>query len=84
MLPPSPNDDRVRRDVFIAIYHFAPLQHYGVGSNRPIHIIVNRGHVTLEGVVDRESDKNMAGVRANGVPGIFSVQNNLVVPGKRR
>jgi hyperosmotically inducible periplasmic protein len=60
------------------------LQHYGVGSNRPIHIIVNRGHVTLEGVVDRQADKNIAGIRANGVPGVFSVQNNLVVPGKGR
>src|ERR1051326_2776516 len=82
ILPVSPNDDRLRRDVFVAIYRYAPLQHYGVGSNRPIHIIVNRGHVTLEGVVDRAADKNMAGIRANGVPGVFSVQNNLLVPGK--
>ncbi|HET9837499.1 MAG TPA: BON domain-containing protein [Candidatus Angelobacter sp.] len=84
VLPPSPNDDRLRRDVFIAIYRYAPLQHYGVGSNRPIRIIVNRGHVSLEGVVDRQSDKNLAGIRANGVPGVFSVENNLVVPGKGR
>jgi hyperosmotically inducible protein len=84
VLPPSPNDDRLRRDVFNAIYRYGPLQHYGVGSNRPIHIIVNRGHVTLEGVVDREADKNLAGLRANGVFGVFSVQNNLVVPGKTR
>lgn len=84
ILPVSPNDDRLRRDVFLAIYRFAPLQHYGVGSNRPIRIIVNRGHVTLEGVVDRQADKNMAGIRANGVAGVFSVQNNLVVPGKGR
>ena len=84
VLPPSPNDDRLRRDVFIAIYRYGPLQHYGVGSNRPIRIIVNRGHVTLEGVVDRQSDKNMAGIRANGVFGVFSVQNNLMVPGKGR
>ncbi len=83
VLPPSPNDDRLRRNVFIAIYHYGPLQHYGVGSNRPIRIIVNRGHVMLEGVVDREADKNMADIRANGVPGAFSVQNNLVVPGKK-
>lgn len=82
VLPLSPNDDRLRRDVFRAIYLYGPLQHYGIGSNRPIHIIVNRGHVTLEGVVDRESDKNMAGMRANEVFGVFSVQNNLVVPGK--
>jgi hyperosmotically inducible protein len=84
VLSPSPNDDRLRRDVFIAIYRYGPLQHYGVGSNRPIRIIVNHGHVTLEGVVDRQADKNMAGLRANGVPGVFSVQNNLVVPGKTR
>lgn len=82
VLPPSGNDDRIRRDVFNAIYRYAPLQHYGVGSNRPIRIIVNHGNVTLEGVVDRESDKNMAGIRANGVPGVFSVRNNLAVPGK--
>ena len=80
--PTSGNDDRLRRDLFIAIYRYEPLQHYGVGSNRPIRIIVNHGNVTLEGVVDRESDKNMAGLRANGVPGVFSVRNNLVVPGK--
>ena len=84
VLPPSPNDDRLRRDVFVAIYRYAPIQHYGMGSNRPIHIIVNRGHVTLEGVVDRQSDKNLAGLRANGVPGVFSVDNNLLVPGKGR
>ncbi|HXO37571.1 MAG TPA: BON domain-containing protein [Candidatus Acidoferrum sp.] len=84
VLPPSSFDDRLRRDVFDAIYRYAPLQHYGVGSNRPIRIIVNHGNVTLEGVVDRESDKNMAGLRANGVAGVFSVRNNLVVPGKTR
>ena len=84
VLPTSLNDDQLRRDVFRAIYRFGPLQHYGVGSNRPIHIIVNRGHVTLEGVVDRVADKNMAGIRANEVAGVFSVENNLVVPGKGR
>jgi hyperosmotically inducible protein len=84
VLPASGNDDRLRRDVFRAIYGYAPLQHYGVGSNRPIRIIVNHGHVTLEGVVDRQSDKNLAGLRANGVPGVFSVQNNLAAPEKRR
>jgi hyperosmotically inducible protein len=82
VLPTSGNDDRIRRDVFNAIYRYAPLQHYGVGSNRPIRIIVNHGNVALEGVVDRESDKNMAGLRANVVPGVFSVRNNLVVPRK--
>ena len=82
VLPTSFNDDRLRRDVFRAIYRYGPLEHYGVGSNRPIHIIVNGGHVKLEGVVDRQADKNMAGMRANGVAGVFSVENNLAVPGK--
>lgn len=79
ILPPSPGDDRLRHALFRAIYGYPPLQRYGVGSNRPIHILVNGGRVTLEGVVDREADKNMAGIRANGVPGIFSVTNNLEV-----
>jgi len=48
-----------------------------------IHIIVKNGHVSLEGVVDSEADKNVAGLRANGVPNAFEVKNNLVVNGKR-
>ena len=84
VLPVSINDDRLRRALFHAIYHYGALQHYGVGSNRPIHIIVNDGHVTLEGVVDRESDKNIASIRARFVEGVYSVENNLVVPGKGR
>ena len=82
VLPTSFNDDRLRRDVFRAIYRFGPLQRYGVGSNRPIHIIVDGGHVTLEGAVDRQADKDMAGMRANQVEGVFSVDNNLAVPEK--
>jgi hyperosmotically inducible protein len=84
VLSDSPNDDRLRRQVFIAIYRYGPLQHYGVGSNRPIHIIVNRGHVTLEGVVDHQAHKDMAGMQANSVAGVFSVENNLFVPEKKR
>ena len=84
VLPPSPMDDGLRRQLFRAIYGYAPLQRYGVGSNRPIHIIVDRGHVTLEGVVDSPGDRNLVYIRANGVPGIFSVTNNLQVPSKKR
>jgi hyperosmotically inducible periplasmic protein len=83
VLPPSPMDDRLRVQLFRAIYGYPSLQRYGVGSNRPIHIIVDRGHVTLEGVVDSQGDKNVAGIRANSVPGIFSVKNNLAVAGKK-
>jgi hyperosmotically inducible protein len=81
VLPPSPMDDRLRIQLFHAIYGYEPLQKYALGVQKPIRIIVNNGHVTLEGVVDNEADKNAAGIRANGVPGIFSVANNLqVVP----
>ncbi len=81
VLPPSPMDDRQRIQLFHAIYGYEPLQKYALGVQKPIRIIVNNGHVTLEGVVDNEADKNAAGIRANGVPGIFSVTNNLqIVP----
>jgi len=45
---------------------------YGVASVPSIHIIVKNGHVTLEGVVDSEADQELAGIRANGVPNVFS------------
>jgi hyperosmotically inducible protein len=81
ILPPSPMDDQLRRALFHAIYGDSGLEKYAMGVQKPIRIIVKSGHVTLEGVVDNESDKNIANIRANGVPGIFSVANNLrVVP----
>lgn len=79
VLPSSPMDDRLRHRLFRAIYRYAPLEKYSLGAQLPIRIIVKNGHVTLEGVVDNETDKNLASMRANGVPGIFSVTNNLRV-----
>jgi hyperosmotically inducible protein len=79
VLPPSPTDDRLRLALFHAIYGDPALEKYALGVQKPIRIIVNNGHVTLEGVVDSDGDKNIAGLRANGVPGIFSVNNNLQV-----
>ena len=79
VLPPSSMDDRLRRQLFRAIYGFPALQRYALGVQKPIRIVVKNGHVTLEGVVDSEADKNLAGVRANGIPGIFSVDNHLQV-----
>jgi len=79
VLPPSPSDDQIRRAEYRAIYSQGSLSRYGVGSLQSIHIIVKGGHVTLEGNVDTEADKNAANVFANGVPGVFSVANNLVV-----
>src|SRR5580700_1514416 len=79
VLPPSPMDDRLRLELFRAIYGYPALQRYALGVQKPIRIIVKNGHVTLEGVVDSAADKNLAGIRANGVSGIFSVDNNLQV-----
>lgn len=83
VLPVSPNDDRLRAQLFRAIYGYGPLQRYALSPIKPIRIIVDRGHVILEGVVDSTMDKNLANIRANGVPGVFSVTNNLVVPAKK-
>jgi hyperosmotically inducible protein len=79
VLPLSPMDDRIRLATYRAIYSKAPLQRYQLNAVPPIHIIVKNGHVTLVGVVANEGDKNIAGIAANGVSGVFSVDNNLTV-----
>jgi hyperosmotically inducible protein len=79
VLPPSPTDDRIRIATYRAIYGHSALQRYGFGAVPPIHIIVKSGNITLEGVVDNEADKNIAGIQARSVPGVFSVTNNLQV-----
>jgi osmotically-inducible protein OsmY len=79
VLPVSPMDDNLRVRLYRAIYGYGPLEKYALGVQKPIRIIVKGGHVTLEGVVDNEADKNLAGIRANGVSDVFSVTNNLKV-----
>jgi hyperosmotically inducible periplasmic protein len=79
VLPPSPQDDRIRLAEYRAIYGNSVLSRYAHQAVPPIHIIVKNGHVTLEGVVATEADKNIANLRANSVPGVFSVTNNLKV-----
>jgi hyperosmotically inducible periplasmic protein len=79
VVPLSPNDDTIRIAEFRAIYGDPALNRYAHQAVPPIHIIVKNGNVTLEGVVANEADKNIAGIRANGVPGVFSVKNNLRV-----
>jgi len=79
VLPPSPMDDRIRREEYRAIYGFADLWRYAMGALPPVHIIVDNGRVTLYGIVDSEADKDLIGLRANTVPGVFSVTNNLEV-----
>jgi hyperosmotically inducible protein len=79
VLPTSINDDRIRRDVYRAIYGNSVLSQYQLRAVPPIHIIVKNGNVALEGVVARQMEKQVAGVQANGVSGVFSVTNNLQV-----
>jgi hyperosmotically inducible periplasmic protein len=79
VLPLSSNDDQIRRATYRAIYGDPSLSRYGFQAVPSIHIIVKNGNVTLEGVADNATDKNLAEVRAKGVPNVFSVTNNLVV-----
>jgi hyperosmotically inducible periplasmic protein len=77
VLPLSMVDNRIRRAELHAIFFDTSLSRYAMGAVPTIHIIVNNGHVTLEGVVSSEMDRTIANIRANTVPGVFSVTNNL-------
>ena len=77
VLPVSGFDDSIRVRTFRAIFRTGGLFRYAQGANPSIHIIVNRGHVTLEGVVANRMDSQLAYMAANQVPGVFSVTNNL-------
>lgn len=79
VLPLSTMDDQSRLALYRAIYGHPGLDRYALQAVPPIHIIVDTGKVTLEGVVSTQADKDTANVRANGVSGVFSVLNNLRV-----
>jgi hyperosmotically inducible protein len=79
VLPLSPIDDGIRMATLRAVYSDPVLSRYAVGNNKVIHIIVKNGNVTLEGRVASDMERNVAGLRANGVPNVFSVTNNLQV-----
>ena len=80
VLPLSPNDDRIRRAVYRAIFNFnGPLFRYALGVVPSIHIIVKNGNVTLKGVVANQADSSLANIKANAVSGVFSVKNELTV-----
>jgi hyperosmotically inducible protein len=84
VLPVSPGDDRIRLAVYRAIFSFnSPLFRYATRSVPPIHIVVKNGRVWLKGVVATEGDKNIANIRARGVPGVFGVTNELAVERSR-
>lgn len=77
--PPSPFDDQLRVRVARTVYGYPSLNKYAINPANPIRITVINGHVILSGVVDSQSDKDVAGIQANTVPGVFSVTNNLQV-----
>src|ERR1700680_1491381 len=83
VLPTSPMDDQIRRAEYRAIYSQDLLSRYGVGNLQSIHIIVKNGHVTLEGYVDSQQDKDAAALFAKGVSNVFSVDNHLMVTGSK-
>lgn len=82
VLPLSRFDDDIRRATYRSIAGMGGLYRYLQGTNPSLHIVVDRGHVTLEGVVSGSGDRNLAYMAANRVPGVFSVKNNLRVEGE--
>lgn len=81
LLPPSSMDFQIRRAEYRSIFGFGDLYRYSMGAIPSIHIIVDTGHVTLVGYVSNKADSQMAYMRANSVPGVFSVTNNLQIAG---
>jgi hyperosmotically inducible protein len=79
VLSVSPFDNRIRAAEYRAVFGFAGMYRYAMGANPSVRIIVDNGRVKLVGFVNSRGDKNIAGIRANGVPGVFSVQNDLEV-----
>jgi hyperosmotically inducible protein len=77
--PVSMMDDRIRAVTARAVYGYPSLTRYAIDPAKPIRIVVQNGNVTLEGVVISQADKEIAGIRANGVPGVFKVTNDLQV-----
>jgi hyperosmotically inducible periplasmic protein len=82
--PTSPMDDRIRLATARAIYGATQLNRYAIDPAKPIRITVVNGNVTLSGIVDSESDKEVANIRANGVPGVFKVINDLQVASQQK
>ena len=79
VLPPLPFDNQIRRAEYRTIFSQSTLGRYSMGAVPQIHIIVKGGHVTLEGMVMNQMDRNIAGLTANSVSNVFSVTNNLRV-----
>jgi hyperosmotically inducible protein len=83
VLPLSSFDDSIRLRALRAVYGQSALNKYAIGANPPIRIIVKNGELTLEGVVLNDGDRDIANIQANGVFGVFKVNNNLRVENPR-
>jgi hyperosmotically inducible protein len=84
VLPLSSFDDSIRASAYRALFGWnSPLFRYGRGTNPSIHIVVERGHLTLEGVVSNEGDRRLARALVSSIPGVFSVTNNLQAESER-
>ena len=82
VLPVSGFDDSIRARAYRAVFRSGNLYRYAMGANPSVHIVVKNGHVTLEGLVSSQMDSQLAYMAARGVPGVFSVTNNLRVGGR--
>ena len=84
VLPLSSFDDSIRVSAYRSLFGWnSPLHRYGLGVNPSVHIVVDRGHLTLEGVVSTEGDRRLAYMLVNSIPGVFSVKNNLRAESER-
>jgi hyperosmotically inducible protein len=77
VLPLSPYDDNIRVRAYNAIFGYPALSRYALNARPPIRILVNRGNITLTGVVNNELDRKLVEMRIQSLPGVFSVTNNL-------
>jgi hyperosmotically inducible protein len=80
--PASNFDDDIRIRTAQAIYRNPVLSRYAIDPARPIRIVVDRGQLSLYGMVGNAADKQIAGMLAGEISGAFSVQNNLQVANK--
>jgi osmotically-inducible protein OsmY len=81
--PLSPMDDQLRLALARVIYGSPQLQKYALDPAKPIRITVVNGNVTLSGLVDSKADSEVANIKANSVPGVFKVVNQLQVAGSQ-
>lgn len=83
-LPTSGFDNRIRRQTVRSFSNTGGISRYLVGPRPSMRIIVDNGHLTLEGFVTNQSDSKLANILAKSIPGTFTVTNNLIVTKDRK